>query len=175
MASLRLLLSGDQIERRVEELATEIRRDYADGQPLFLGVLKGAFIFLADLSRRIDPSPEIDFILLSSYGPLAHSSGQVNVVLEPRAVLEGRDVLIVEDIIDGGLSLQFIRDYVARRRPASLRVCALLARQRLLDEGLQIDYLGFPVGDGFLVGYGLDCREQHRTLPDIYVIDEEAP
>lgn len=175
MASLEPLLSRDQIERRVEELAAQIRRDYADGQPLFLGVLKGAFIFLADLARRMDPSPEIDFILLSSYGSLAHSSGQVKVLLEPRATIEGRDVLIVEDIIDSGLSLQFIRDHVAQRRPARLRVCALLARQRLLDEGVQIEYLGFPVGEGFLVGYGLDCREQHRTLPDVYVIDEEAP
>jgi hypoxanthine phosphoribosyltransferase len=175
MASLRLLLSRDEIERRVEELAAQIRRDYADGQPLFLGVLKGAFIFLADLSRRIDPSPEIDFILLSSYGPLARSSGQVKVLLEPRATIEGRDVLIVEDIVDSGLSLQFIRDYVGLRRPARLRVCGLLARQRLLDEGLQVEYLGFPVGDGFLVGYGLDCREEHRTLPDVYVIEGEGP
>ncbi|MGB6837066.1 MAG: hypoxanthine phosphoribosyltransferase [Dehalococcoidia bacterium] len=172
MASLRLLLSREEIERRVDELAAQIRRDYAGEMPIFLGVLKGAFIFLADLSRRMDRSPEIDFILLSSYGSLAASSGQVKVLLEPRAELKGRDVLIVEDIIDSGLSLEFIRDYVARRQPARLRVCALLARRRLLDEGLRLDYLGFPVGDGFLVGYGLDCREEHRTLPDVYALEE---
>lgn len=174
MPSLRLLISRDDIQRRVEELAAAVQRDYRERPPLFLGVLKGSFIFLADLSRRMEPSPEVDFILLSSYGPLDHSSGRVEVVLEPRLSLEGRDVLVVEDIIDSGLSLKFLLDYLAGRRPARLRVCALLVRQRLLDEGLAVDYLGFPVGDGFLVGYGLDCREQHRTLPDVYVIEEDG-
>lgn len=172
--SLRPLISEQGIGRRVRELALELTRDYKGRSPLLLGVLKGAYLFLADLSRRMDEPPEVDFIQLSSYGLGGTvASPQVEVCLHPRSVLEGRHVVIVEDIVDSGRTLNFLRHYVSLRRPASLRVCALLVRDRARDPGDTVDYPGFTIGEGWLVGYGLDCAEKYRTLPDIHVLEEE--
>lgn len=172
--SLRPLISEQEIGRRVRELALELSRDYKGRSPLLLGVLKGAYVFLADLSRRMDEPPEVDFIQLSSYGLEGTvASPQVEVCLHPRSVLEGRHVVIVEDIVDSGRTLRFLRDYVALRRPASLRVCALLVRDRARDADEMVDYPGFTIGEGWLVGYGLDCAEKYRTLPDIHVLEGE--
>lgn len=172
--SLRPLISEQQIGRRVRELALELSRDYKGRSPLLLGVLKGAYLFLADLSRRMGEPPEVDFIQLSSYGLNGTvASSQVEVCLHPRSVLEGRHVVIVEDIVDSGRTLNFLRHYVSLRRPASLRVCALLVRDRARDADETVDYPGFTIGEGWLVGYGLDCAEKYRTLPDIHVLEGE--
>jgi hypoxanthine phosphoribosyltransferase len=173
--SLRPLIPQQEIRRRVEELAAELSRDYKGRSPLFLGVLKGAYVFLADLTRRLDEPPQIDFIQLSSYGLTgAVGSDKISLRLRPQSDLRGRDVVLVEDIVDTGRTLRFLRRYLSRRGPASLRVCALLVRSRA-DDGKEslVDYRGFTVGDGWLVGYGLDCAEKYRALPDIYVVEGE--
>ena len=174
MPSLHLLIPRSRIQGRVRALAGRLSRDYRGKSPLYLAVLKGAYIFLADLTRRLDEPPEVDFIDLSTYGLRGTSGGRVRLRLRPSASLSGRHVVIVEDIIDSGRTLRYLLQYLARQRPASLRVCALLGRERVLrDLPRPIDYLGLAVGDGWLVGYGMDRGEQYRTLPDIYVIEGE--
>jgi hypoxanthine phosphoribosyltransferase len=159
----------------VRSLAERLNRDYQGLGPLFLGVLKGSYIFLADLTRQLREPPEVDFIMLSTYGRKGDVASRTKVLLHPTADLAGRHVVIVEDIIDSGRTLRYLLRYVARRRPASVRVCALLARESTLEEGCPpIDYLGRTVGDGWLVGYGLDSAERYRTLPDVYRIEEES-
>jgi hypoxanthine phosphoribosyltransferase len=173
MEPSRLLISRRSLQRRVRALAADIARDYEGRQPLFLGVLKGAFVFLADLTRAMDATPQIDFIQLSTYG-LRGTQGakRVRVVCPPAIDLQGRDVVIVEDIVDSGRTLRFLLRYVARSGPASLRVCALLVRSRSVETlGDAIDYKGFEIGDGWVVGYGLDYSERFRTLPDIYLLE----
>ena len=175
MDALRRLIPERAIQRRVRALAAELSRDYRGRSPLFLGVLKGAYVFLADLTRLMDEPPEIDFIQPSSYGLKGTAgSDRISVRLRPGSDLRGRDVVVVEDIVDTGRTLRFLRRYLARRGPASLRVCALLVRTRAGNEeaGL-VDYRGFTVGEGWLVGYGLDCSEKYRALPDIYVVEGE--
>ena len=168
---LRLLISDEEIRRRVDELAAKISRDYKGNAPILIGVLKGAFIFLADLARRVEEPPEIDFIQLSSYGLRGTERADIQVSLEPRTDLAGRHVIIVEDIVDSGETLTFLQKYLSERRPATLRICSLLARERLLDaQPGMIDYLGFPVGEGWLVGYGLDLSEKFRHLTGLYVV-----
>ena len=170
---LRRILSRGQIRRRVKELAAHIRADYSDQRPVFVCVLKGAFVFLADLIRQVGLPLEVDFIMASSYGMGMTSKGQITVLKDVTTDIAGRHVVVVDDIIDSGLTLQHLRDHLTSRRPASLRVCALLARERVLAAGTRIEYLGFPVPEGFVVGYGIDYAEQHRELPDIYVIENE--
>lgn len=175
MEPLRLLIPRRAIERKVRALAADLSRDYKGRSPLFLGVLKGAYVFLADLTRRMDEPPEIDFVQLSRYGLKgAVGSDRVKMRLRPSVDLRGRDVVIVEDIVDSGATLRFLRRYVARYQPASLRVCAFLVRSHAANEkAVLVDYRGFTVGDGWLVGYGLDCSEKYRALPDIYVVEGE--
>jgi len=175
MDALRRLIPERAIQRRVRALAAELSRDYRGRSPLFLGVLKGAYVFLADLTRLMDEPPEIDFIQPSSYGLKGTAgSDRISVRLRPGSDLRGRDVVVVEDIVDTGRTLRFLRRYLARRGPASLRVCALLVRTRAGNEeaGL-VDYRGFTVGEGWLVGYGLDRSEKYRALPDICVVEGE--
>jgi hypoxanthine phosphoribosyltransferase len=171
--SLRRILSRGQIRRRVKELAAQIRVDYSGQRPVFVCVLKGAFVFLADLIRQVGPPLEVDFLETSSYGMGTTSKGQLTVLKDVSADLAGRHVILVDDIIDSGLTLQHLRDHLAEHRPASVRVCALLARERVLEAGTVIEYLGFPIPEGFVVGYGLDYAQQHRELPDIYVMENE--
>jgi hypoxanthine phosphoribosyltransferase len=175
MDALRRLIPQRAIQRRVRALAAELSRDYRGRSPLFLGVLKGAYVFLADLTRLMDEPPEIDFIQLSSYGLKGTvGSDRISVRLRPGSDLRGRDVVVVEDIVDTGRTLRFLRRYLARRGPASLRVCALLVRTHAGNEKERlVDYRGFTVGEGWLVGYGLDCSEKYRALPDIYVVEGE--
>jgi len=171
--ALKRLIGRAQLRRRVGELAEEIARDYRDRQPLLVGTLKGSFVFLADLARRLPLPLEIDFIGAASYGQGRESSGQVHVYHEPRSELRGRHVVLVEDIVDTGLTLAELRRYLEAQGPASLRVCALLdKRARRLIE-VPLHYVGFEIPDEFVVGYGLDFRQRYRNLPFIAVVKHE--
>ncbi len=168
----RVLLSRQEIEERVSKLAAEISRDYRDKHPLVIGILKGSFVFLADLVRRLDFPLEIEFVRLSSYGRGKDSAGKVSVVQGLRCPVRGREVLVVEDIVDTGLTVAYLLDYLRRRKPASLKLCALTDKPSRRQVPVSIDYPGFTVPDKFLVGYGLDCDEKFRNLPDICVLAE---
>jgi len=174
MAPLRRVLSRTQIRRRVRELAAELRVDYAEERPVFVGCLKGAFVFLADLVRQVGVPLQVDFIMVSSYGMGTTSRGEITVLQDVTTDLAGRHVVFVDDIVDSGLTLERVREHLLSRGPASLRVCALLARKSVLAEGAAIDYLGFPVPEGFVVGYGINYAEDYRQLPDICVLEGEG-
>ncbi|GBD13469.1 Hypoxanthine phosphoribosyltransferase [bacterium HR24] len=173
-SALKRLIGRSQLRRRVRELAAQIAHDYRGQQPVLVGTLKGSFVFLADLARLVDLPVEIDFIGAASYGQARETSGQVRVYHEPRCELQGRHVILVEDIVDTGLTLEEVRRFLEARGPASLRVCALLMKERAREAGITVDYLGFVVPNDFLVGYGLDCAERYRNLPDVYVLDGEG-
>ncbi|MGD0276003.1 MAG: hypoxanthine phosphoribosyltransferase [Syntrophales bacterium] len=167
-----ILLDREKIEQRVSELADEISADYENGTLLMVGVLKGAFVFLADLIRRLSIPCEVDFIRLASYGTGTVSSGNVDLVKDLEMSIQGRDVLIVEDIIDTGLTIVKLMAILRQRKPLSIRVCALLDKSERRKESFVADYVGFAIEDNFVVGYGLDCSEKDRYWPDIYVIRE---
>jgi len=167
-----ILVPGTKIAMTIDRLAAEIRRDYVGKEPLLLGILKGSFMFMADLVRRFDFPLEIEFVRLSSYGQATESSGKINVVQGLRSAVRGRDVLVIEDIIDTGLTVAYLLDYLRKKRPASLRLCALLDKPSRRRIPVSIDYTGITVPDKFLVGYGLDCDEKYRNLPDICVLGE---
>jgi hypoxanthine phosphoribosyltransferase len=155
----------------IGELARAIRRDYRDKDPLLLGILKGSFIFMADLVRKIDMPLEVDFIRLSSYGGGIESSGKIKVLSRLNEPVEGRHVLIVEDIIDTGLTTAYFIKYLKRKRPASVRLCALTEKPSRRKTDVKIDYIGFTVPDKFIVGYGIDWNEKYRNLVDICYIE----
>lgn len=164
----RVLFSEEAIRRRVEELARLISADYAGkGEILLVGVLKGAFIFLADLCRRMTVPRRVDFIAVSSYGDKTVSSGNVRLVLDLRGDISGRHVLVVEDIVDTGSTLAYLHDLLRLRSPASLRTCAFLRKAK---GGPTVDYVGFDIADEWVVGYGLDYADAHRALPYIGVL-----
>ena len=167
------LISREQIGKTVVRLAAELNRDYKRKHPIVIGILKGSFIFLADLARLLDFPVEIDFVRLSSYGSGTETSGKVQIVSSPRISLKGRDVIVVEDIIDTGLSVNHFVKYLEKKQPASVKVCTLADKPSRRRVSVSIDYLGFTVPDKFLVGYGLDCDEQYRNLPDICFLDEK--
>jgi hypoxanthine phosphoribosyltransferase len=172
-ANKRCLISQTEIARRVRELAQEICRDY-DGQNLVMvGVLKGAFIFLADLVRALPFPVIVDFVRLKSYGAGTESAGEIHITKDVEEPLLDRDVLIVEDIIDLGLTLDFLRQHLLKHRPRSLKICCLIDKRERRRVEVPIDYTGFVVEKGFLVGYGLDCGEQSRTLPEIFVLEKD--
>jgi hypoxanthine phosphoribosyltransferase len=169
---LRVLFTRQEIESRISWLAAELNRDYRGKHPLLLGVLKGSFVFMADLIRLLSFPLEVDFIRLSSYGGGKESSGKIKVVQGLRSPIKGRDILVVEDIVDTGLTTAFLLDYLRRKEPASLKLCALTDKPARRQIPVTIDYLGFTVPDKFLVGYGIDWDEKFRYLPDICVIEE---
>ena len=166
------LFTREQIESAVNRLAAEITRDYRDKNPVLIGILKGVFIFMADLVRSMNFPLEVDFIRLSSYGSGKQTSGRVKIVQELSCQVRDRHVLVVEDIIDTGITIAFLLDYLEEKNPASLKLCALLDKPSRLRKPVKIDYLGLTVPDKFLVGYGLDCDEQYRNLPDIFYLEE---
>ena len=168
----KILFSRKEIAATVKRLAAEINRDYRGKNPLLIGVLKGSFIFMADLVRLLDFPLEVDFIRLSSYGSGRESSGKIKVVPGLSTEVRGRDVLVVEDIVDSGLTVAFLLDYLRKKRPSSLKLCALTDKPSRRRVPLTIDYLGFTVPNKFLVGYGLDWDEKYRNLPDICAIEE---
>lgn len=168
----RVLFSRQDIATTVSRLATEIGKDYQGKIPLLIGVLKGSFIFMADLIRLLDFPLEVDFIRLSSYGRGKESSGRVRVVQGLRSQVRGREVLVIEDIVDTGITIAFLLDYLQKKRPASLKLCALTDKPSRRLTPVTIDYLGFTVPNKFLVGYGLDWDDRFRNLPDICVLEE---
>lgn len=169
---LKILISRDDIAEAVNRLAGQIERDYQGKQPLLVGVLKGSFVFMADLIRQIDLPLQLEFIKLSSYGAARESSGKVRAVQGLRTHVKGRDVLVVEDIVDTGVTISFLLDYLRQKKPASLKLCALADKPSRRKVRVPIDYLGFTVPDKFVVGYGLDCDERFRNLPDIYAMED---
>jgi hypoxanthine phosphoribosyltransferase len=160
-----VLITADELQRRVRELGQEISRDYAGGSLLLVGVLKGAVFFLADLMRAIEIPVEVDFMAVASYGSATDSSGVVRILKDLDAAIEGRDVLIVEDIVDSGLTLQYLLRNLGARDPRTLGVCALLTKPGRRAVDLPVRYVGFEIPDTFVVGYGLDHAERHRNLP----------
>lgn len=168
MAVRQLVLSSKQIRDRVAELAEKISADYADRNLVMIGVLNGAFIFLADLVREVTIPHQIDFIRVASYGKSATTSGTIRLTKDVEIDLAGRDVLLVEDIVDTGTTLAWLVKKFAEKKAASVRICALIDKQERRESEVGFDYVGFSLERGFLVGYGLDYAEQHRNLPDIY-------
>ena len=168
---MRVLISSEDIQLRVREMAADIRRDHPDGVHL-IAVLKGAFVFLSDLARAIPGRCTIDFTAVSSYGTLSSSSGQVQLLKDLDSGLEGRHVVIVEDIVDTGLTLTYLQDIVRARSPSSLRTACLINKPSRRQVEVTLDYVGFGIEDTFVVGYGLDYDEQYRNLPYIAVPDD---
>jgi hypoxanthine phosphoribosyltransferase len=163
----------DELKERVSELAAEITRDYQGRELFLMGVLKGAVFFLADLAREIDLPCEVDFMAVSSYGSFTDSSGVVRILKDLDAPIEGRDVLIVEDIVDSGLTLAYLLRSLRSRRPRSLEVCALLVKPHRRKVDLPIRYVGFEIPDRYVVGYGLDLDQRHRNLPYVAAVEEK--
>lgn len=168
-----ILLQEEQISARVSELAAQITADYEGKDPLLICVLKGAVFFMADISRRITIPCEIDFMAVSSYGSATDSSGVVRILKDLEATIEGRHVIIVEDIVDSGLTLSYLRKNLHARNPASVEVCALLTKPSRRKVEIDCRYTGFEVPDKFVVGYGLDYEEMYRNLRFIAVLPEE--
>jgi hypoxanthine phosphoribosyltransferase len=169
-----ILVQSDELSHRVRELAAEVSRDYV-GRDLFLvGVLKGAVFFLSDLMRHLEVPCEVDFMAVSSYGSSTDSSGIVRILKDLDAPIEGREVLIVEDIVDSGLTLSYLLRTLRARNPASLEVCALLTKPERRKVELPIKYVGFEIPNRFAIGYGLDHAERFRNLPYVAVLREDS-
>jgi hypoxanthine phosphoribosyltransferase len=168
-----LVVSQRELDERVAQLGRQITLDYAERPPLLVGVLKGAFMFMSDLSRAIDLPVEFDFMAVASYGSTTRTSGVVRIVKDLELDLTGRHVLLVEDIVDSGLTLSYLRRTLLARDPASLAVCSLLVRDHYEDDDLDLAYVGFRIPSDFVVGYGLDVGERYRNLPFVCVFAGE--
>lgn len=168
-----VLFDEYKIQNRLREIGSQISADYAGKTPVVIGILKGGFMFMADLVRAISIHVELDFMAVSSYGSGTTSTGAVKIRKDIDIDIAGRDVIIVEDIVDSGLSLQYIKDYVWKHKPASVRVCVLLDKPVAHKLEISFDYVGFEVGNEFVVGYGLDYDERYRNLPFIGILKEE--
>ena len=173
MPSLKVLLSAEQIHERIQAMGAEIDRDYPDGEPVYLiGVLKGACIFLADLARAMKTPARLEFIGISSYGKNKTSSGQVRLTKDLDVVIEGHHVILVEDILDSGITLTYLARMMAQRKPKSLRIATLLDKPERRQSQVKVDYVGFHIPDEFVVGYGLDYGEDYRNLKDVCILAE---
>lgn len=173
MPTLRVLLSAADIHKRIAELGAEIDRDYPSGEPVYLiAVLKGAFIFLADLARAMKTPARIEFMGISSYGKNRKSSGEVKVTKDLDVSIEGHHVVIVEDIVDSGITLSYLVKLLAQRKPKSVRIATLLDKPERRQSPVHVDYVGFRIPDEFVVGYGLDFAEDYRNLGDVCVLAE---
>ncbi|MCI5132143.1 MAG: hypoxanthine phosphoribosyltransferase [Candidatus Electrothrix sp. EH2] len=162
------LLQRREIAERVESLGKQLTEDYAGKKPVVIGILNGAFIFLADLVRAVDLPVEVDFIRVASYGQNTKSSGSVTLTKEPELDLEGKDILLVEDIVDSGTTMAWLQGYfTGQHKPNSVKVCTLINKSERRAVDVQLDYVGFQLEKGFLVGYGLDCAQNYRNLPQI--------
>ena len=169
-----ILISREQIQQRILELGREISRDYPDKNPVLVGVLRGSFVFLADLIRAVTIPLEVDFISVESYGSQTNSSGVVRLLQDLNTNIKGRDVILVEDIVDTGITLSYLIDNLKTRNPASLVICALLdKKERRQKEPGILKYVGFTIPDNFVIGYGLDHAQQYRNLPYVSWVEEE--
>ncbi|ESP62891.1 Hypoxanthine-guanine phosphoribosyltransferase [Smithella sp. ME-1] len=169
--SKQILFSRDEIQKRVKEMASQISKDYAGRELVVIGILKGAFIFMADLVREISVPCKVDFVRVASYGASSESSGKVVMTKDIETSIKGRDILIVEDIVDTGLTLQYLVNWLKERSPNSLKICVFLDKRKRRKVTFEADYVGFTIDDGFVVGYGLDFNEQFRFFPDVYIIN----
>jgi len=168
-----ILFPRDDIQRRVRELAAQISNDYSGHELIVIGVLKGAFIFMADLIRALSIPCRVDFVRIASYGGGQESGGRTVLTKDIETSIRGRDILVVEDIIDSGLTLTYLVDWLKERNPQSLKVCAFLDKRRRRKVSFEADYVGFTIDDGFVIGYGLDFNEQARFLPEVYIIKQQ--
>ncbi|MBT9683095.1 hypoxanthine phosphoribosyltransferase [Pseudoflavonifractor sp. MCC625] len=166
----RVLFTEEQLQARVAEIAAQIDRDYAGKQPLLVSVLRGSFVFMADLVRRITLPCTVDFMAVSSYGSGTTSSGQVKIVKDLSEQIEGKDVIVVEDILDSGNTLSYLLKLLEARHPASIRLCTLLDKPERRTKPVAVQYSGFTIPDEFVVGYGLDYDEKYRNLPYIGIL-----
>ncbi len=169
--NFKLLYSRQEIAAQVARLGAEISRDYQGRELLMVGVLKGSFLFFADLVRTIEVPLVVDFVRLASYGSESQSSGIVEMRKDLELPIAGRDVLIVEDIVDSGLTLESLYHLLQMRKPSSLRICTLIDKRSRREVDIEPDYVGIALDDGFIVGYGLDFNERHRNLSDIYLVE----
>lgn len=169
--SFQLLFSSTQIAAQVQRLGNEISRDYGEGEILMVGVLKGSFLFFADLVRAVTSPTVIDFVRLASYGSETQSSGIVEMRKDLELSVRGRNLLIVEDIVDSGLTLETLYHRLLQRGPRSVKVCTLIDKRHRRETTIEPDYVGITMDDGFIVGYGLDYDERYRNLPDIYLVE----
>ncbi len=167
----RTLIDRETLNRRVVEMGRQITKEYSGKQPIIIGVLNGAFLFMADLIRHIELDLEVDFIKISSYGDEKLSSGKVMMLKDINAEIKGRHILVVEDIVDTGLSIQFLREKFSQLAPASLRFATLLYKKQNVRVEVQLDYVGFEIPDEFVIGYGLDYKQILRNLPAVFVMD----
>ncbi len=167
---LEIYIDESQISKRVKEIAEMINRDYAGKSPIFIGVLNGAVVFLSDLIREINIDCEIDFLKLSSYGDSQISSGSITLLKELNCEIAGQDVIIVEDIIDSGLSIKYMKTLIEKHNPSSLRIVTLLYKEETVKLDFEIDYIGFKIENKFVVGYGLDYAQKYRNLKSIYML-----
>ncbi|TEU16510.1 MAG: hypoxanthine phosphoribosyltransferase [Anaerolineales bacterium] len=168
-----ILIGAEELQAKIAELGRQISEDYRGQNPLLICLLRGAVVFLSDLIRAIDIPLEMDFMAISSYGASTESSGVVRLVMDLKSNIMGRNVLIVEDIVDSGRTLAYILDNLQTRRPADIKVCALLSKPSRREVQVELDYLGFEIPDKFVVGYGLDYAEAYRNLPFIGVLKPE--
>lgn len=169
-----IVVAGEEVQRRVAEIGARITADYQGRSPLLVGILKGAFVFMADLIRHIDLPVEVDFMAVSSYGSSTRTSGVVRIIKDLDRDIAGRDIILVEDILDSGLTLRYLHKTLMARQPASLEICTLLAREGEHDLDSLVEYTGFHIKPGWVVGYGLDVAERHRELPDIRHYNAES-
>ncbi len=165
-------LTEDVIQSRIKEMAAQISQDYKGKIPIFIGVLNGAFIFLSDLIKNVSIDCEIDFFKLSSYGDSKISSGNVRLLKELNCEVNGRDIIIVEDIVDSGLSIKYIEEIFVKHSPSSMKVCSLLMKPESLKYDVKIDYIGFNIPSKFVIGYGLDYAQKFRNLRSIFSLSE---
>jgi len=172
-SNLRVLIPADRIQARIKELGAQIAADYPDGDLFLLGILKGAFVFLSDLARAIERPVKIDFIGISSYGKGKTSSGEVKLTRDLDSTIEGADVLVVEDIVDSGVTLTYLVHVLEQRRPRSIRIVALLDKPERRKAPVKVDYVGFQIPDEFVIGYGLDFAEDYRNLNDVCVLEQD--
>jgi len=166
----KVLISEDDIRQRVAELGAQISRDYKDRQPILVNILKGGIIFLSDLVRQLTVLHEIDFMSVSSYESQTESTGVVRILADLNINIEGKDVIIVEDIVDSGLTLDYIRHILLARRPKSMTICTLLDKKIRRKIEVPLDYVGFEIPDEFVIGYGLDYMQKYRNLPYVAVL-----
>ena len=169
-----VLIPAEKIQARVKELGAQITKDYAGKSPFFVGVLRGCFVFMADLVRSVDLYCTMDFMAVSSYGNGTSSTGAVKITRDLNEDIEGKDVIIVEDILDSGVTLNYLKSYLANRNPASIQIVTLLDKPERRTKAIQADYSGFSVPNEFVVGYGLDFAETYRNLPYIGVLKPEV-